>query len=138
MDARIRRPLTPFWRLAEQMEDEHGDALAVLRRDPRLYYETVGSLQVVAGWRRFFWPAWLSRRVSLGVYGSAASQMNIPTPPGGGVWIPNAVQPEIYARGRVAININAGHDESGLTHKPFQIGASGVACLHHSRSARRC
>lgn len=130
LEARIKAPHVPFWSLIPRLDDSHADAVGVLKRDPRLYYETLKALQMVVAWRRFFWPAWLGRRISLGVYGSPATRMNIPTPPGGDVWIPNTAQPEIYARGKVAININAGHDESGLTHKPFQIGASGVPCLH--------
>ena len=130
VEARIKQPHVPFWSLIPKLDDSHTDAIAVLKRDPRLYYETLNSIQKVTAWRRFFWPAWLGRRISLGVYGSPATRMNIPTPPGGDVWIPNSTQPEIYARGKVAININAGHDESGLTHKPFQIAAAAVPCLH--------
>lgn len=130
VEARIKSPHVPFWSLIPRLDDAHADAVTVLRRDPRLYYETVHAMQHVTAWRRFFWPSWLARRISLGIYGSPATRMNIPTPPGGDVWIPNANQPEIYARGKVAININAGHDEAGLTHKPFQIAASGVPCLH--------
>jgi spore maturation protein CgeB len=30
--------------------------------------------------------------------------------------------------------VNAGHDEEGVTHKPFQIAASGSVLVHHATS----
>lgn len=139
LDAKLARPHEPLHDLIPPLKEDHADAFKILKRDPRFYYDALTALQTVTAWRRFFWPAWLAKRANVGIYGSPCDRMGVPLPPGGGLWIPNAAQPEIYARGKVAININAGHDEAGLTHKPFQIAASGVPCLHfHSKHLDEC
>ena len=42
-------------------------------------------------------------------------------------------QSSAYAQGRIAVNIPQPHDQEGLSHKPFQIAASGVAMAHLNR-----
>ena len=42
-------------------------------------------------------------------------------------------QASAYARGKVAINISQGSEEEGVSHKPFQIAASGVPLVHIDR-----
>jgi hypothetical protein len=131
IDARVGAPLTPWWRIAEPLRERHADAIGWLHADMRRWVTLTSALGSLVGWRRRFWPAWLARHVSVGLYGSPSESMGLVTPPDGAAWVGYARQPEIYARGRIALNINAGHDEEGLTHKPFQIAASGVACVHH-------
>jgi spore maturation protein CgeB len=58
---------------------------------------------------------------------------------GPGGWVEFLRQSEVYARGRVALNITDGHDEEGLTMKPFEIAASGTPMLHyHAEGLARC
>lgn len=122
LDAKEAQPLRSFHGLARGLEASHGPALAALRADPRRWYATIAALGAVSAWRRTFWPAWLARRADLCVMGPGA----------GGPWVEYQRQASAYALGCCAININAPHDEEGLTHKPFQIVASGVPLVHHA------
>lgn len=132
LDLKQANPEDSFWRLAACLQPAHADSLAWLRSDPRRWYSAVQALRRMTGWRRNFWLAWLGRRVNLGIYGSSAAPLGVPQTADGAAWVAYEQQSAVYARGRVALNINAPHDEEGLTHKPFQIAASGVACIHHS------
>ncbi len=110
---------------------QHLPSLSHLRSNPQLWYSSITALRTATAWRRFFWPAWLARRVNVGIYGSSSAPMNIPHQPEAANWVPYEQQPAIYARGKMALNTNAAHDEEGLTHKPFQIAASNTPLLHH-------
>ncbi len=140
IERKIQQPLVCMHTLAAGVRDEHPEALAWLKSDPQRWFAFVGSLGGLASWRRSFWPVWLSRRVNVGVYGTGSGSMGLEGESSAHEgWVEYDEQPEIYARGRVAININAAHDEEGLTHKPFQIGASASACVHHAtRGLERC
>lgn len=129
--AKLERPLDSFWRLSHTLAPEHAPALALLRGDAKLWYAAIGALQQLVTWRRFFKLAWLARRVNVGVYGCSAAPLEIPQPAGADAWVDYPRQSAVYALGRLAINSNAAHDEEGVTHKPFQIAAGGVPCLHH-------
>lgn len=128
IDRRIARPDDSFWRLSRALEPRHAEAIAWLRGDARRWYAVLRAMQGLTRWRRFFWPAWLGRRMNVGLYGSDGSMMGL----SGGGWVDYDRQAEAYALGRCALNINAAHDEEGLTHKPFQIAASGVPLVHHA------
>ncbi len=129
--ARIEQPGTPYWQLIDHLSPEHDQAITLLRATPNRWFQFVHSLHALTGWRRFFWPAWLARRADVAVYGSPASRMGLADHEKG-QWISNEQMPNIYARAACAININAAHDEAGMTHKPFQIACSGVPMLHHA------
>ena len=73
-------------------------------------------------------PRSLSRFASAGAFGSDCSALGL----GPGGWVDFRRQSEIYATGRVALNIMDGHDEEGLTLKPFEIAASGVPLLQYA------
>ncbi len=132
IDQRADRPLCSVWRLSQRLPPEHSAALRWLRASPARWYKAVAALGLLTAWRRSFYLAWLGRRVDLGVYGEQSSRLGLPTPPGADRWVEYEQQPEVYAAGRVVININAAHDEEGLTHKPFQIAAAGAPCIHHA------
>lgn len=135
IDRRIAKPNDSFWRLAREIEPRHAEALAWLRGDARRWYTMLRAMQGMTRWRRFFWPAWLGRRMNVGLYGCDGSALGL----SGGGWVEYERQAEVYALGRCALNINAAHDEEGLTHKPFQIAASGVPLVHHeSRGLESC
>lgn len=108
-------------------------------RSPTPYYTALASLRIALHWRRNFWPAWLARRVNVGSYGSPAHDPAFNQSPEQAQWVAYDQQPAIYARGQIALNINAAHDEEGLTHKPFQIAASHLPCIHHhTRDLESC
>ncbi|TVQ77453.1 MAG: glycosyltransferase family 1 protein [Phycisphaeraceae bacterium] len=129
--ARIGQPMTPFWELCNGLGSEHTETIAMVRADPQRWYTLMHALHALTGWRRFFWPAWLGRRANLGVYGSPGSRMGL-ADMDEGAWVQNKAMASVYARGACAININAAHDEAGMTHKPFQIASAGVAPVHHA------
>jgi hypothetical protein len=129
LDARVDRPLDSFWRISRDLVD-HAEALRWLEADPVRWYAAVRALRRMVAWRRNFALAWLASRLNLGLYGSSAQPLRAPAR-GDASWVAYARQPEVYARGRIVLNTNAAHDEEGLTHKPFQIAACGVPCLHH-------
>lgn len=133
-EARAASPLVPVWTLCQSLRERHGEAFAWLTADARRWHRAAACVNALSAWRRFFWPAWLGRRASVGVFGSPAERLGLPAQAhaGDASWVPYADQPRVYAHGRVALNINAAHDEAGLTHKPFQIAASGVCCVHHA------
>lgn len=132
IEAKSRRPLVSFFRLAADLESAHAEALTWLQEDSRRWYAATRALNALTAWRRNFWIEWLGRHAALGVYGCDASPLGIAQPPDARAWIEYERQPEIYARGACALTINAPHDEEGLTHKPFQIAASAVPCVHHA------
>ena len=87
----------------------------------------------MVGWRRNFWLAWLGRRVNLGLYGSPAAPMGLPQTAEAAGWVGYEQQAAVYAHsGQSRSTSTRPADEEGLTHKPFQIAASGVACIHHA------
>lgn len=129
---RISKREDAMWRLAAGLDEAHARALGWLRADATRWYSAMERLRQVTDWRRGFMLAWLAQRVDVGLYGASAAAMGISQPAGAEEWVEYESQASVYARGRVAININAGHDEEGCTHKPFQVAASGVACVHHA------
>jgi hypothetical protein len=139
LDAKRAEPSRSFWSLARTLDSTHATTLSRLRATPEHWYSAVQSLRVMVEWRRYFWLAWLARRVNVGVYGSSTQDLGIPQTVGAADWVPYDQQPAVYARGRVALNTNAAHDEEGMTHKPFQIAASGVPLVHHdTRGLSEC
>lgn len=132
MQAKLASPHDSLWRGAGRLESRHGEVLGWLRADIRRWRGATAGLGALTAWRRSFWLAWLARRVDVGVYGSDARGITPNQAESARARVAYRDQPAVYARGRVALNINAAHDEEGLTHKPFQIAASGVACVHHA------
>lgn len=131
LDEKLDRPLMSFWSLADRLRGRHAEALGFLAADPARWFDTVAALRTMTDWRRNFWLAWLGRRVNLGIYGSSAAPLGLAQSETAAKRVPYRSQSRVYALGRCSININAGHDEEGMTHKPFQIAASNSACVHH-------
>jgi hypothetical protein len=132
VEARIARPMDGYHRLAEALGEEHAGAIACWRRDPVRYYAGLKALHLLTGWRRAFTTAWLARRCSVGVFGCDASAIGVEQTDEQRAWVPYEDQARVYARGRAALNVNQGHDEEGLTHKPFQIAAAGSVLIHNA------
>jgi spore maturation protein CgeB len=49
-------------------------------------------------------------------------------------WVDLADIPKVLAKGKVTLNLSANYDEEGITAKPFEIAASGVAMLHNEQA----
>lgn len=101
---------------------------AILLADPRLYVRATMVVRGVESWERPFTAAYLSRRVRCAVFGenNLASWgfrgESLGSPPHEG-------QSHTYARGRIGLNLMRWQDDAGLNLKPYEISASGVACL---------
>jgi Glycosyl transferases group 1 len=132
LEARAQQPCTTIWEHTWTIQNEFAPVIHWLEETPDRWYAAVGKLRLASAWRRSFWLAWLARRVDLGVYGCDASALGIAQPDDALKWVEYKEQPRVYAYGRCALNINQAHDEAGVTHKPFQIIASGVPLIHHA------
>lgn len=130
LDAKQAHPTHSLFRLSAKLRQQEN--LRWLEAAPTRWYRAISALRRMTAWRRSFWLAWLARRANVCVFGSDARSLGVTQPPGADAWVPYDRLASTFAQGRLAININASHDEEGLTHKPFQIAAAGVACLHHS------
>lgn len=106
---------------------------AALLADPRLYVRTTMAVRGVESWERPFTAAYLSRRLRCAVFGenNLASWgfrgESLGSPPHEG-------QSHAYNRGRIGLNLMRWQDDAGLNLKPYEITASGVACLCVRRS----
>lgn len=91
------------------------------------YMKALRILWRLREWERRFYLAYLAKYCAVGVFGGDWSPLGLG--PGGRVDF--LKQSAAYAQGRVALNITDGHDEEGLTLKPFEIAASGVPLLNY-------
>jgi len=132
LESKASQPFMTVWQHTMQLQPSYPDTVRWLRADPQRWYAAQRRLRQSSAWRRSFWLAWLARRVDLGIYGCDASAIGVPQSDDATAWVNYESQSEVYARGRCAININQSHDESGVTHKPFQIAAAGVPMIHHT------
>ena len=104
------------------------------------YFKMTAHLYKVRSWLRHFMPAYLARHFRVAIFGGDWTGMGCikgqwggngaSTAPGAG-WIDLADMPKVLAKGAVTLNLSAGYDEEGITAKPFEIAASGVAMLHN-------
>ncbi|MBI1189878.1 MAG: glycosyltransferase [Tepidisphaera sp.] len=129
MEAKQSRPLDAVWRITRE---EGMQAPAWLTQDARRWYAVGAAIRMQGDWRRNFWLAWLARRRTLLLCGCDARMLTPDQPEFARGWVAYDQQAKVYGLGRCVINTNAAHDEEGCTHKPFQIAASGSACVHHA------
>lgn len=127
---------TPLLERADALgrqDASHRDALHVLLVRPLEWIDASMNLRRVEAWMRAFTIAWLARRFRVATFGPGGA---------GDAWqrhgthlgdLPYAAMSHAYARGHAALNIMRGQDDVGLNLKPFEITASGVACLCQNR-----
>lgn len=127
VEARCEHRRKASYHLFKQLEREHQDATQWLRANPRVYFHASEALWDLGHWERAFTLVYLTRFFRVGVFGMDWSSVGL----GGSGRVWHAEQPQVYARGRVAINISQGNDEEGVSHKPFQIAACRVAMMHN-------
>ena len=129
LETKCANPSRSFWSVLP----DSGGALELdwIRASPRRWYAIIAAMRRLVNWRRNFWPAWLAKRVRLGVFGCDASCWGVEQSPDQRGWVEYGSLRAAFTSGACALNINAGHDEEGVTHKPFQIASSGAALVHH-------
>lgn len=104
------------------------EGVAALVADPTLYVRATGLIRGVESMRRAFIISWLSRRFSmltfgagdLSAWGCKATHLGE---------VPYDQMAAAYSRGRLGLNVMRWQDDEGLNLKPFEISASGIACL---------
>ncbi len=135
VDARRLEPLVgSYWQL-KRLTPEHETACTWLAEHHLAYFDAIEALWQFGRWQRTFFLRYLSRFFKVAVFGSDWSSVGIE----GGGWIEHVDQPAAYARGRVAINVSQAGEEEGISHKPFQIAASGVPMVHiHRKGLTDC
>jgi hypothetical protein len=118
--------------IANSHDDLHPAAESLLRR-PASYIDITADIRSIDNWQRAFMLAFLSRHFRCAVFGS-------PTLDG---WncsaarlgpLAYADQALAYARARIGLNVMRWQDDVGLNIKPFEITASGAACVMAHRS----
>ena len=129
LSARCRQPKTASVRVLDQIAVDHAAAVEWLFAQPRVYFDIIERLWDLGRWQRSFVLAYLARHFKVGVFGADWSSIGL----SGSQWVDSDQQAAVYARGRIAINISQGSEEEGISHKPFQIAASGVPMLHIDR-----
>jgi len=105
-------------------------ATAWIRTNYLVYFYALEALWEFGRWQRTFVTRYLARHLKVGVFGYDWSSIGIT----GGGWVEYDNQPQVYARGRVAMNISQCNDEEGIAHKPFQMAACGAPMVHINRS----
>jgi hypothetical protein len=130
VEGKRRAPHGAAYRLFTSLEEEHSEACAYLRENPTLYFDALEALWFFGAWQRTFLVTYLSRYFSVGVFGRDWSSVGAG---GDAEWVDHERQPEVYAQGRVGLNVSQSGDEEGAAHKPFQMAACGVPIVHIRR-----
>jgi len=120
--------LDRFDAIRPTLPDESAAALDALLADPARFVDTTMKLRTMESWERAFTIAYLSKHARCAVMGAADF----------GGWPINAERignvteeemPRVYSRSKLAMNVMRWQDDRGLNLKPFEITASGTACL---------
>ncbi len=132
IEARRREPLRASYRHFIALSTEHPDAAEWLREHCETYFRALEAMWEFGRWQRTFVIRYLARFFHVGVFGNDWSSVGLG---GDGQWVNYPDQPDVYARGKVALSISQCGDEEGMAHKPFEITACGAPCLHINRLA---
>jgi len=115
--------------LAKRDEAWRG-AVAAICTDLKLFVELTSLVRQVETWERAFTFAYLSRRFNCATFGAGGQALAAwgakATHLGHIAWHEQAVA---YSRGRIGLNVMRWQDDAGLNVKPYEITASGAACL---------
>jgi len=130
VQAKRSDPLTSAYRHFVDLRRRHPDACDWLVDHPEVYFAALHALWEFGRWQRTFTLRYLSRFFRVGVFGRDWSSVGLG---GGADWVGYDDQPDVYARGKVALSISQCGDEEGVAHKPFEITACGAPCVHVRR-----
>jgi glycosyltransferase involved in cell wall biosynthesis len=131
---RLNNPLkASAWHLPA-LADEFPVAMRWLTINHQSYFKMTAQLYKLRAWLRHFMPAYLARHFRVGIFGGDWTGMGcIKGQWGSNGWVDLADIPMVLANGKVTLNLSANYDEEGITAKPFEIAASGVAMLHNEQ-----
>lgn len=110
-------------------------AVGVMLSDPRLFVDVTMQVRAMESWERAFTLTYLSRRYRCAVFGGGISGLD--------GWNADVVrlgplswpdQAAAYSRARLGLNVMRWQDDAGLNVKPYEITASGAACLCAQRA----
>jgi len=105
-----------------------GAAVQTLTRTPVLFSELAFALRSIEHFQRAFIVTYLARYFKVATYGAMdLKDWNCKAVRLGHV--DHEQQARVYSRGRIGLSIMRHEDEIGLHLKPFEITASGLACL---------
>lgn len=126
------RPMLDRLAAIEAEGGELAAGVASLRAQPSAYVKVTDSVRWVERWRRAFTAAYLSRRVSVAVFGGMdLSAWGFEGEMLGSVEY--GAMARTYALGRVGLNAMRWQDDVGLNLKALEVTASGVACVCERR-----
>ena len=132
LTARLNDPLTASIRHVPALTDEFPVAMRWLTINHLVYFKMTAQLYKVRSWLRHFMPAYLAKHFRVAIFGGDWTGMGcVKGQWGESGWIDQSDMPKVLAKGAVTLNLSAGYDEEGITAKPFEIAASGVAMLHN-------
>jgi hypothetical protein len=112
------------------LSDEFPQAMGWLTFNYPVYFRMVELTWRYRGWLREFMIAYLAKHFRVAVFGGDWSALGCQCP--SSEWVDFVDMPRVFARGKVVLNLSAGHDEEGLTAKPFEIAASAGGALVHN------
>ena len=151
VDGSVREPMRKLFdaMVEARLADRHSPALVHLQRvlqsdadlavaadalikNVAMYVKATDTIRRIEKWERPFMVAYLSRHFSClrlglqsydawGIEGDASG------------FVDYEKQPEVYAKGRVALNVMRWQDDIGVNSKVFEITACGTACLQAYR-----
>lgn len=105
-------------------------AVGVMLSNPGLFVDVTMQMRAMESWERAFTLTYLSKRFRCAVFGGGAAGLD--------GWGAQAVrlgplawpdQAAAYSRARLGLNVMRWQDDAGLNVKPYEITASGAACL---------
>src|SRR5207248_3852952 len=132
---RLNNPLkASAWHLPA-LANEFPVAMRWLTINHQSYFKMTAQLYKVRAWLRHFMPAYLARHFRVGIFGGDWTGMGCSKGQwGSNGWVDLSDIPKVLTKGKVTLNLSANYDEEGITAKPFEIAASGVAMLHNEQT----
>jgi hypothetical protein len=95
-----------------------------------VYFKAATILFNFRTWQRHFYLAYLSKYFRVGLFGGNWSHVGSASQDSA-QWVDFPQMPQVFARGKIALDIVGGWDEEGLTAKTFEIAACGMAMVHN-------
>ncbi|HUB27301.1 MAG TPA: glycosyltransferase [Tepidisphaeraceae bacterium] len=129
-----RRERPVFYRVSELAADggEAGEPARLMLREPELYAAVVKQIRRIDMYERAFIFIHLARHFSCALFGDVDySGMGCPVKSLGNV--PYDQQARIYSRAPIGLSVMRWEDDAGFHLKPFEITASGAACVAQER-----
>ena len=131
----LANPSTPMVPRLETIahDAELTGSVAALASAPKAYIDATMAVRSIEHFYRTFAFAYLAKHFNCGMFGSADfSAWGIDVPSAG--FVEYADQSKLYSQAHLGLSVMRWQDECGLHIKPFEIAASGTACLAQHRA----